>query len=173
MAAAFAILIPAITFLAGAAALERLSGRAELSDDQKCRIGMSFGYTPERVSDCWKNFQPTARDAQVNFLILDLVFPYFYAAGFAVAGLLLWNASGRSVAVAWLIVPLILLVAADNIENLLLLRVYAELRDGTVNDSLVRIASGVTITKVSLFVGASLAVIGWAVKMLVKPFFPG
>src|SRR6185503_17614925 len=169
------LLLPAAVFLAGGYLMQRLSDPGRLRDDVQEKTGLQGlglrlqGYKLEVVEKYWGALKakPGALDAERRMLEIDLVFPFFYGAAFAVSLLLAWAALGRTFHPAWILAPLFIEVVADWIENLILLgqaRLFAG-SEGVLNSGWIQLASIATSVKVALFCVSYLLVIGLVVLM--------
>jgi hypothetical protein len=110
------------------------------------------GYSAEEAAAYW---QLLAEDAasERHMLKVDLAFPVFYGTAFAAALLLAWSTLGWSFSRAWLLAPVVVLVAADWTENITLLGQLAQLSAGNALSPLwIGVASLATQLKLGMLV---------------------
>ena len=146
------LLLPIVVFVSGAWIMSRISGRRFVTGQKP--LNQRLGYDLKAVDRYWRALDRPARRAEQRFLTLDLVFPIFYGAALA-ASLLMASAllSGGTYAV-WMVVPVLVTVVADWVENLVQLdqlRSYIESGEAGLAAGWIRLASGATIVKLLSF----------------------
>lgn len=170
--------LPVIVFLGGAYIMSKLSGREHVTQqlgklkDSKDRkpIGLRFfGYDLGAVSRHWRALDEDALKVERRALEIDLVFPFFYGAAFAVALLLAWATLGRPFHPVWLMAPVAITVVADWIENLVQLwQLQLHAGGAALHPGWIQIASAATIVKLWLFCGSYLLVACLVVWMVIR-----
>ena len=171
------LLLPLVAFLGGGFLMQKLSDPGRLRDkvqEEKHLKGLGLrlsGYNLEAIKEYWGALkrEPGGLDAERRMLEIDLVFPFFYGAGFAVSLLLAWAALGRPFHPVWILAPLFIEVVADWIENLIQLRQVGLFAgsDGVLQPGWIQIASVATSVKVALFCISYLLVVGLVGWMIV------
>jgi hypothetical protein len=130
------------------------------------------GYDLAAVKAYWAALKAgEALDAERRMLEIDLVFPFFYGAAFAVTLLFVWAALGRPFHPVWILAPVFIEVVADWIENLIQLkqlRLFAGAGADSIQSGWIQIASIATMLKVSLFCVSYLLVIGTVGWLIVR-----
>ena len=170
--------LPLVVFVLGGELMLRLSDPGRLRDkvqEEKDLKGLGLrleGYKFEAIKNYWGALKakPGALDAERRMLEIDLVFPFAYGAGFAVALLLAWAALGKTFHPVWILAPLFIEVVADWIENLIQLRqvrLFAG-KEGVLEPGWVQIASVATSVKVGLFCVSYILVVGLVIWMVYK-----
>jgi len=160
--------LPLIVFVLGGDLMLRLSDPGKLRDKIQAEkhlkgLGLRInGYDLAAVKTYWGALKDgEALDAERRMLEIDLVFPFFYGAAFAVALLFAWATLGRPFHPVWILAPLFIEVVADWTENLIqlsqlkLFNAGAALQPGSI-----QIASIATILKVWLFCVSYFLVMG-------------
>ena len=154
--------LPTVVFFPFAALMRALSGRVPPADALNLRW---TGYTVEQAEEYWGRIRDDP-SAEQHLLRLDLIFPLFYGGAFATS-LLIGAAHIGSPFGTWVIVPVVVAVLADWVENLVQLRQLGRFtgnnRQG-LQKSWIRVASGATIVKlwaVGVSAGLIAALAGW------------
>lgn len=127
------VALPIVAFAAGGTVMQQKTGRPYVRDllNGKTTTGprgevtkMKFlnmrweGYDREAFRTYWNALNAKARGIEEEFLEWDLVFPFLYGGALAASMLMAWAALGRPVHPAWVLLPVLALVAADWTENL-------------------------------------------------------
>jgi hypothetical protein len=172
------LLLPLVVFLGGGYLMQKLSDPGQLRDKvqkEKDLKGLGLrleGYKLEAIKEYWGalKLEHGALDAERRMLEIDLVFPFVYGAGFAVALLLAWAALGRPFHPVWIVTPLFVEVVADWIENLIQLRQVRLFSgsEGILQPGWIQIASVATSVKVALFCVSYILVVGMVVWMIYR-----
>lgn len=163
------LLLPVVVFVGGAWAMSIVSGRQTVSDQKP--LNQRFGYDTRAADRYWAALDTAARRAEQQFLELDLVFPVFYGTALAVSLLAASAMLGGPVHAAWLIVPVIVTVVADWVENLVQLdqfRNYIEAGEKGLTPGWIHVASTATIVKLLFFSISSLALLALLVTLLLR-----
>lgn len=156
-----ALVLPLLVFLAGASAMQKLSGRQARSDAGK-PLNQRWGYSVAEMDSCWSNLGDAGLRAERRFLELDLIFPFAYGGALLAASLLIWSCLGRPISAVWLVAVVALTLGADWTENLVQLR---ELERFVTNGASalepgwIATASAATITKLLAFGASVLALL--------------
>ncbi|QQR75300.1 MAG: hypothetical protein IPJ17_06910 [Holophagales bacterium] len=162
-----ALVLPLVVFLAGAGAMQKLSGRTAGNDAGK-PLNQRWGYSVDDVASCWSSLGDAGLRAERRFLELDLIFPFAYGGALLAASLLVWSRLGRPISAAWLVAVVALTLGADWTENLVHLR---ELERFVTNGASaleprwIAIASAATITKLVGFGASVLALLALLVML--------
>ena len=160
--------LPLVVFFGGAYLMQRLSDPSQLRETiqkEKHLKGLGLrctGYDLAAVKTYWGALKDgEALDAERRMLEIDLVFPFFYGAAFAVALLFAWATLGRPFHPVWILAPLFIEVVADWIENLIQLSQLKLVTAGAaLQPGWIQIASIATILKVWLFCASYFLVVG-------------
>ena len=143
-----------LILLGGGTLLQRISARSGEVPALRAAAGQPLyrrlRYCPASVDAYWKALQPAGRVAERRFLELDLLFPFFYGAGFTAGLLYLWASLGRSFPPAWLVGLVALAMLADWTENLVQLQQlarYERLASSGLQSSSIALASAATLLK--------------------------
>ena len=92
---------------------------ANAGDPLAVRIG---GYDVGDTRSYWEVLSAKAALASERLLLVaDLAFPLVYGGAFAMAFVTSWMMLGRPLHIGWLLAPVVIVVAADWTENLVLL----------------------------------------------------
>lgn len=119
---------------------------------------------------CWSWLKPAGRQAEKEFLTLNLLFPFLYGGALAACLWWVWMALERPFHPAWIIAPLAIILTADWTENLIQLAQihhYVSSNEGRIQDLWIQSSSCATIMKLWLTSGLSMSLIGLAVRMIV------
>jgi hypothetical protein len=169
--------LPLVVFVGGGYLMQRLSDPSKVREkinEKNDYTGLGLrctGYNLGEVKTYWEALSdnPEALAADRRMLEIDLLFPFFYGAAFAVTLLFAWAELVRPFHPVWILAPLFIEVVADWIENLIQLK---QLKLFTSNQALqagwIQIASLATIVKYWLFIGSYILVIGLVVWMVYK-----
>jgi hypothetical protein len=173
--------IPAVAFVGGSFAIAKISGR-EYVMRQLRPAGQTpplnqriRGYDAAAFDRYWNVLDGEARARERYFLKLDLVFPVLYGGALAAALVMARGALGRPFHAAWLVVPVVLTVAADWTENLVQLdqasRHVAEGRAG-LQPGWMQIASAATMVKLGFFALTCVLLLALAAWLVVRRAAP-
>jgi len=168
---------PAAVLLCGDILLSAASGRgAALSQlavgkggDLKPRTQRWFGYGTDVVKAYWHWLKPAGREAEKTFLTLDLLFPFFYGGALTASLWWVWMALERPFHPIWIIAPLVIIMLADWLENLIQLaqlRHYVSSNEQYAQGLWIQLSSYATILKLWLTGGLYIALAGLVLKML-------
>ena len=171
--------LPLVVFVGGGYLMQRFSDPARVREkinEKNDYTGLGLrctGYNLGEVKTYWEALSgnPEALSADRRMLEIDLVFPFFYGAAFAVAMLFAWAELGRPFHPVWILAPLFIEVVADWIENLIQLKqikLFAANGAAGLQEGWIQIASLATIVKYWLFIGSYILVIGLVVWMIYK-----
>ena len=159
------LLLPVVVFVGGAWIMSTVSGRHTVRDQKP--LNQRLGYDTKAVDRYWRELDtPARRRAEQRFLELDLVFPVCYGTALVVSLLTASAILGRPVRAAWLIVPVVVTVAADWVENLVQLdQLRSYINDGEKGlvPGWIHVASTATTVKLAfpvvLFIFPTLLVV--------------
>lgn len=163
------LVLPVVVFVGGAWIMSAVSGRQTVTNQKP--LNQRLGYDTEAVHRYWGALDTPARRAEQRFLELDLVFPVFYGTALAVSLMIASAMLGGPVHPVWLIVPVVLTVVADWVENLVHLD---QLRNyiGAGKDGLVagwiQVASTATIVKLLFFAISSLGLAALLITLVLR-----
>lgn len=173
------LLLPAAVFFGGVYLTQRLCDPSQLrktiqrEKDLK-GLGLRFtGYDLEAVKKYWGALHEKDKrmDVEGRSLEIDLLFPFFYGAGFAGALLCAWAALERPFNPAWILAPVIINVVADWVENFIQLgqlKLFKAGGEAALQPGWIQIASIATIVKAWLFCISYLLVVGLVVWMIFR-----
>jgi len=153
------LFLPIVVFGGGAWIASAVSGRHTTVNLKP--LNQRLGYDTQAVAQYWGAINSSGRRAEQRFLELDLVFPTLYGLALAISLLSASAMLRGSVHAAWFIVPVVVTVVADWIENLVhldQLRNYIESGEKGLSAGWVQLASTATIVKL-LFGGISFLVL--------------
>lgn len=128
-----------------------------------------FGYGTDAVKAYWHWLKPAGREAERKFLTLDLLFPFFYGGALAASLSWVWMALEQPFHPAWIVAPLVMIMLADWLENLIQLaqlRHYVSSDEQYVQGVWIQLSSCATLIKLWLTGGLYIALAGLLVKML-------
>lgn len=173
------VLLPFVVFIAGARLMAAWTGHEHVTArlqqhaaaDDRTPLNQRFGYDVAAVARHWGALDGESFAAERQFLELDLVFPFFYGAAFAVSLLLGAGLVAPSMSRAWLIVLVAIVVSSDWTENLLQLGQLRQFVEGgaeALQESWIRVASVATVIKLISFAGATAVCIGLAAVALIR-----
>jgi hypothetical protein len=160
------VALPLASLLVGGAFLAALPASATIKNAAAgCPLfSRVMGYDAADATTYWNAlYQGGAVESQRSMLEADLAYPLVYGGGFAMALLAAWSMLGRPVNPVWLLAPVLILVAADWTENLVMLAQLDQFeRTKALSAGWVQVASLATILKwaflgVSLVLAAGLA----------------
>lgn len=150
-----------------AAAISQLTGGK--ADGLKPLNQRWFGYGTDAVKAYWHWLKPAGREAEKTFLALDLLFPFFYGGALAASLGWVWMALERPFHPIWIIAPLVIIMLADWLENLIQLaqlRHYVSSNEQYVQGLWIQLSSYATLIKLWLTGGLYIALAGLLLKML-------
>jgi len=93
--------------------------KAALGEEAGPRIGL---YGADSIGKRWETLRtahPGLLASERHMLVIDLPFPCLYGGALMICLLVAWSILGRPFAVAWLLAPVLVLMAADWTENLI------------------------------------------------------
>lgn len=135
-------------------------------------LGQRRGYDVQAAVRHWGALDAPARDAEILFLKMDLLFPLVYGAALAVSLLVGRAALGKTFSYGWIIAPIALTILADWTENIVQLgqlrRFRADAIDGNLNSGWIQVGSLATVLKTTSFSVAGLFVSWLAVLVVVR-----
>ena len=170
--------MPIIIFRGGAWVMSKMTNRQYVTS-VLCRkaapadrrpLNRRLGYDLSAVNRHWGALDDTAINIEQRFLQLDLVFPVLYGTAFAASLLMAWAMLGRPFHLAWIIVPVAVIVLSDWTENLVQLGQLRRFLDGdetALQASWIHIASAATTLKLLFFVGSSVFLVGLVIAVVV------
>jgi hypothetical protein len=170
----FLLALPAAVFVGGGSLMSSLSGRPAVRPSTQRPLNLRlFGYDVGAVTSYWTDIEEPGAglQAEQRFLELDLIFPFFYGAAYASSCLLAWAWLGRPFNPAWVFAPVIITVAADWIENLVLLdqiKKFQALGAAALEPRWVQVASVATISKVFAFIVMTLVLVWLAGRLALQ-----
>jgi hypothetical protein len=171
------VALPIVAFAAGGALMKHHTGRRYVREvlDRNPTKGpqgkeqtMKFlnvrvgGYDREAFRTYWNTLDAAARRNEERFLEWDLVFPFLYGGALAASMLMAWAALGRPVHPAWVLLPVLALVAADWTENLVQMgqiRRWNAGGDAALQAGWIAVASAATRLKWAFTAVSSLALV--------------
>ncbi|HEU4557108.1 MAG TPA: hypothetical protein VFS20_04635 [Longimicrobium sp.] len=177
--------LPIIAFVGGGALMMRHTGRdhvravldnsvrnGTLTKADSAHLNMRWreGYDREAFRRYWNALDDKARGIEERFLEFDLVFPFLYGGALAASLLMAWAALGRPVHPAWVLLPVLILVAADWTENLVQLgqvRRWNAGGDAALQAGWIGVASAATRVKCAFIGVTALMLVGLLVWNLV------
>ena len=176
-----AILLPATVFVSGVVIMRIVSGhhyvnqrlRERAAPEDRSGLNMRpRGYDAPAVNRHWGALDARALDSERRFLQVDLAFPIFYGAAFAVALLRAGAGLGASFSPVWFLAPVAVTVIADWSENLIhlaQLRLFTQRGSAGLQADWIRVASTATIVKLLFFWGTLLLLILLAIYTVLRP----
>jgi hypothetical protein len=173
------VLLPLAVFFAGARLMAAWTGRERViarlhqhaAADDRRPLNQRLGYDAASVERHWGALDRESLAAERQFLVLDLVFPFFYGAAFAVSLLLGASLVMPTINPAWLMALVAIILLSDWTENLVQLaqlRRFVENGAAALQADWIRAASLATVVKLISFVGATAACIALAAAALVR-----
>lgn len=130
-----------------------------------------FGYGSDTVKSYWCWLTPEGREAERKFLALDLLFPFFYGGALAASQWWVWMVLERPFHPAWIVAPLVMIMIADWLENLIQLaqlRHYVSSNEQDVQGLWIQVSSCATIVKLWLTSGLYISLAGLILTMLLR-----
>jgi hypothetical protein len=177
-AAALILLLPTLVFVGGGMLMTGISGR-EIPPGLK-PLNSRLDYTAQDVQFYFMQLVSGARpvtegmERERLFLQIDLLFPVFYGAAFVVCLFAGLRALGRPALLKWMVLPVIVGVLADWLENLTMLKLLDLAIDGVglggiveMPATTVAIASRATLVKL-VAIGVASLLLAIVVVMLVR-----
>ncbi len=152
---------------AGADAIPQLTN--ENQDIPKPRNHRWYGYGTDAASAYWCWLTPGGRQAQGQFLTLELLFPFLYGGVLAVSLWWVWMALECPFHPAWILVPLALITLADWLENLVQaaqLRHVTSSHEPCAKSLWIQLARCSTVMKIWLTSGLYVTLAGLILTML-------
>lgn len=149
---------------------QRLADQAPVADRKPLNM-RPLGYDRGAVERHWSALDKKALPLEKCFLEWDLLFPVLYGAAFAFSLLLTWELLGRPFHPAWLVVPVVITVAADWVENSVQLNQLKHYMTGgaaSLQADLIRVAGVATTIKILFFSGVSLLLLSLVVWLLFR-----
>jgi len=173
------VLLPFVVFTAGARLMAAWTGRAHVTARlqqqaaaaDRTPLNQRLRYDAASVARHWGALDRDTLAAERQFLELDLVFPFFYGAAFAVSLLLGAALVAPSASRAWFIALVAIVVVSDWTENLLQIGQLQRFVDGgagALQGSWIHIASAATAIKLVSFGGATVVCLGLAATALIR-----
>ncbi len=158
------VLVGGFVYMGSRPQFEQL--KAALGDEARPKIGF---YGAASIGTRWDTLRkagPELLSSERHMLLIDLPFPCLYGGALTIGLLVAWNLLGRPVAVAWLLAPVLLLMAADWTENLIQLgqiEAFSEGGQAALSHLLLAIAGLATFVKNIAGLGsfAWLACLAW------------
>jgi hypothetical protein len=156
--AAGLVLFPFVVLFIGGWMMRRGSGRervyellARAAPADRQTPGLRRSYDAAAVQRHWAALDADGLRREKRFLELDLIFPFFFAAAFAISLVLAWQALDRPAGLALLLVPVLAMLLADRTENKTLIRQVDRMMAGdSLQEDQIRIASRATQAKLLL-----------------------
>lgn len=177
MDALIIVLLPFVVFISGARLMAVWTGRAHVTArlqehaaaEDRTPLNQRLRYDAAAVARHWGALDRDALAAERQFLELDLVFPFFYGAAFAVSLLLGAGLVAPAASRAWFIALVAIVVVSDWTENLLQIGQLQRFVDGgAIQERWINVASAATAIKLVSFGGATLVSIGLAAIALIR-----
>jgi hypothetical protein len=179
MDALIIVLLPFVVFIAGARLMAAWTGRTHVTarlqqhaaSEDRTPLNQRLRYDTAAVARHWGAFDRDAVAAERQFLELDLVFPLFYGAAFAVSLLLGAGLVAPSASRVWFIALVAVVVVSDWTENLLQIGQLQRFVDGgagALQERWIQVASAATAIKLVSFGGAMVVCIGLAATALIR-----
>ncbi len=173
----FSLGFPVVVLLSGDKALSQASGRTAVIDhltqgkqgELEPLNRRWFGYGTEAAREYWDWLSSVGRQAEIRFLLMDLVFPLFYGGALAASLWWVWVTVGRPFHPAWIVAPLAMVLTADWTENLIQvaqLRHYVLSSEGRIQNLWLQISSCATTIKLWLTLGLYVSLVGLVVRMI-------
>ena len=173
------VLLPFVVFIAGARLMAAWTGRAHVTTRlqqhaaaaDRTPLNQRLRYDAAAVARHWGALDRDTLAAERQFLELDLVFPFFYGAAFAVSLLLGAGLVAPSASRAWFIALVAVVVVSDWTENLLQIGQLQRFVDGgagALQESWINVASAATAIKLVTFGSATVACISLAATALIR-----
>lgn len=164
----FLFLLPWIVFAAAGGIMRKASGRARVHEllahaapEDRRTPGMRLSYDAAAVRRHWAALDADGLRRERRFLRLDLAFPVLFAGAFAYSLLAASRLLARPIGPGYLLVPVVLMLAADWTENVTLL---GQLQRFSAHEALqpeqVRLASHATRAKLLLVLVLALLLAG-------------
>ena len=179
MDALIIVLLPLVVFVSGARLMAAWTGRAHVTARlqqhaaaaDRTPLNQRRRYDAAAVARHWGALDRDALAAERQFLELDLVFPFFYGAAFAVSLLLGASLVAPDASRAWFIALVAIVVVSDWTENLLQIGQLQRFVDGgagALQESWINVASAATAIKLASFGGATVVCTGLAATALIR-----
>ena len=152
---------------AGAAAIPQPTNGNQ--DIPRPRNHRWYGYGTDAAKAYWSGLTSGGRQAQGQFLTLELLFPFLYGGVLAVSLWWVWMALERPFHPAWILVPLALVTLADWLENLgqaVQLRYFTSSHEPCAKSLWIQLARCSTIMKIWLTSGLYVTLAGLILNML-------
>jgi len=111
------VLIGGLVYMGTRSQFEQL--KAALGEDARPRIGL---YGADSIGKRWDTLQkagPELLSSERHMLLIDLPFPCLYGGVLMIGLLVAWSLLGRPFAAVWLLAPVLVLMVADWMENLI------------------------------------------------------
>ena len=173
------VLLPFVVFTAGARLMAAWTGRAQVparlqehaAAADRTPLNQRLRYDVASVARHWGALDRDTLAAERQFLELDLVFPFFYGAAFAVSLLLGAALVAPSASRTWFIALVAIVVVSDWTENLLQIGQLQRVVDhgaGALQETWINVASAATAIKLISFGGAAVVCIGLAATALIR-----
>lgn len=176
---AVAIILPIAIFLGGAMLMFDLSDRNLVVDQLKAaelkdRTPLyQRGYSTDEVARHWGALKSDGLKAERLFLILDLVFPLVFGAAFLTCLLLLSSLLSSALQPLWLASPVVIMVIADWVENLVQLAQLSRFAEGgavALQSAWIELASTATVIKLVFSAGSLLLAIVLVASVIYRLF---
>lgn len=161
-------LLPWIVFAAACGIMQKTSGRvrvhemlAHTAPEDRRTPGMRLSYDAAAVQRHWAALNADGLRREKRFFQLDLAFPVLFAAAFAYSLPAASRLLARPIGAGYLLVPVVLMLAADWTENATLLGQLQRFRAGeALQPEQVRLASHATRAKLLLVLVLTLLIAG-------------
>lgn len=174
-----AIVLPIAIFLGGATLMFDLSDRdlvvdqlnaAELSDRTPL---YQRGYSADEVARHWGALKSDGLKAEQLFLVMDLVFPLVFGAVFLACLLMLSSLLSWQLHPLWFAAPVVIMVVADWVENLIQLSQLSRYTKGgavALQSGWVEVASTATVVKLVFSAGSLLLAVVLVACVIFRSF---
>lgn len=178
---AFAIVLPIVIFLGGAMLMFDLSDRdlvvdqlnvAELSDRTPL---YQRGYSKDEVARHWGALKSDGLKAERLFLMMDVVFPLVFGATLLTSLLIFSSLLNRPLQPLWLAAPVVIMVIADWVENLVQIAQLSRYTGGgaaVLQSGWIEVASTATVVKLIFSTGLLLFAVVLVTCVIFRLFNP-
>ena len=176
-----AITLPIALFLGGAMLMFDLSDRDLVVDqlnaaEVKDRAPLyQRGYSTDEVARHWGALKPDGLKAERRFLVMDLVFPLVFGAAFLMCLWMLSSLLRWQLQPLWFAAPIMIMVIADWVENLVQLVQLSRYAVGgavALQSGWIEVASMATVIKQAFSAGSLLLAVVLVTCVIFRLFKP-